>query len=203
MGQRHQFYVKLPQKVIQKSHYLYFSEEDIKHDILAFHHQCHYGTKPLESAKRLLEFYQTFKRSKEFIIPPFEPSFLRQEIANNIEKILQVNWVDGCIEDFTLEGYEIALDPSIIDNDDGITIIDLSQEKPKIAFMFSYDEPLTAEEYVRCYHNHERYLDWKEEWITEQEQKIDELLCFFQQIQLLTLDEIKTMFPKLYEIEQI
>lgn len=215
MGQRHQFYVKLPFEVHQEKErweqnletgrFEMIKKDFLQHPVVALHHQWHYGTLPLKSLKRLLDFYNKSMASD------YDYSLFKKTYGNadDIKMILSVDAEHGEITNFSLESFDVALNPLLADNNDGITIVDLSQDKPKYAFMFLKDKEkvLSAEDYVRYYYNGKEYTRFIAQglsgWDIEHAKKWEEMvlgtLSYYEDIDMLTIEEVKAMFPAMYE----
>lgn len=101
-----------------------------------------------------------------------------------------------------------AKNPLYGDNNDGVTIIDVTNpENPKYAFMFFTEwrglevlKPLTAEQYVRSYYDDAHYKDNKVnvKEVEENEKEITDLASYFNNITLLTERECELLFPSMY-----
>jgi hypothetical protein len=215
MGQRHQFFVKLPFGVHQErevwdnnteTNEWYLARKEFKElDIVALHHQWHYGTLPLKSLKRLIEFYN------KSINSDYKYSLFKKTYgdADDIKLILSVNAEEAEISHFSLLDFNVALNPLLAENNDGITIVDLSHGQARYGFMFLNDieKVLSAEEYVRHYYNGKEYTrfiadqwqGWDADYAIEWEKMVLEHIAYYNDKEMLTIEEVKKMFPAMYE----
>ncbi len=199
MGQRHQIYVKLPYEIVQIDKYN--NNKEIKSNIVAIHHKWLFGTSPVRHLNQFMEFYQ-----KANMYSPLKSSY---DITRKVDQIIAELW------SFLFDKGEYTgahLEPSIIDNplladnDDGITIVDISElDKPKYAFLFldKIHAPLNAIQYMEHYYHNGcySYQNLTIEEIKEHQEEIAELAKKTDAYPVLTWQEIKEMFPAMYKNE--
>jgi hypothetical protein len=219
MGQRHQIYVKMPETL----------------GIAGFHHQWLYGMTAVESLARVVKFYEA--QSK------YGP--LKKCVGYGLSRQSEV--IGAIYSTDVKTGYwhplynflsEIEngetpseiLDPRNGDNNDGITIIDVSQGDLRCCFMNvghlegeAGDKvkklvPISAREYLLAYSpnffDRQGKIDWREREKPDgdntkrfviQDEEFDRVLsalCLIQEkSKLLTLAEVKSMFPAMYKRE--
>lgn len=226
MGQRHQIYVKFPENV----------------GIGGFHHQWLYGMNAIESLNRVVEFYHADSEDK---YGPLKSSTgygldrQSQVIASLYSTCVKTgywhyihNFVADEVKDALRESREYKtpteiLDPRNGDNNDGITIIDVSKGDFRYCFMnIGHLEgevnpkklkPLSAREYLLCYYpeffNKLGRLDWQLKRDTggvkrrpiidkEFDLALHSLLNIEEKAKLLTLAECKKLFPAMYDLKE-
>jgi len=192
MGQRHQLYFKV-------------NESEDKTKIIAFHHQWLYGTLPLKRLKWVLQYeskanqYSSLKNTDSDSYGTNKLTLLTHLITTNAQEGLHSHVINVTEELTETKGkHEGCICPERGDNNDGITVVDLTQKKTKYAFIhFNKDyapalKPLTAEEYVLSYYKEddEKWKNWK----------IHNLCKFINRhTELLTIEELNKMFPTLYK----
>lgn len=210
MGQRHQIYVKMPSKL----------------GIAGFHHQWLYGITAVESLSRVLKFWQN----------QGEYGALKQDTAYGLKRQSEVirsiystdietgywHFVHNLQEND--ETPSEVKDPRNGDNNDGITIIDISNGDFRYCFMnichlegeirsIPKLKPLTAREYLLAYYP--KFFDKKGSRLaqgqsTKEREDIDaetfdrvlmRLLAIEENAKLLTLKECKALFPAMYDLK--
>lgn len=131
MGQRHQIYIRLPQ-VVSK----YSGEVERKELTIGFHHQWLYGATAIQVLDNFLTFYSKAKKDK---YSPFV-SVCGEDVIEVCKTVLSYLPRTGKIENLhSLNdpkgwGYDCTDNPKNGDNNDGITIIDLTGPKPRYSF---------------------------------------------------------------------
>jgi hypothetical protein len=210
MGQRHQIYAKLPSG-----------------KVIGIHHQWLYGRTALKLLVNYLQFLRKVETEDRFnASAPRKECYTRSYQATGV--------LGACYSLIAAEGYfheicpfdqhepsdaEVLADPRQGDNNDGITIIDLSHEKPKFCFMSLHGlecayskrgeikdfKPLSAEQYVSAYYPHWRenkdFNRSKNEIIEcdyDLKGEIKGLLKSLEGYKTLTLAEVKKIFPKMF-----
>ena len=255
MGQRHQIFVKIanPAKHIytrndaeKKALEKEFGTDEFT--ILAYHNQWLYGRSALQNALNLLKFGKQFKREEKTDPKswggyncPFTINGIKQEFSDTKKLVdtiafimnfraTKTAWVNAGIGGnwyIGLEDEGIREDFTRWDNNDGITIIDLVENK--YCFMNIYEQdlerydvlrlpmlkPATAREYVAAYYgetietsnpfyfgDHDRSKVTKT--VAEQQKIVDKNIKLnkgiakgFDKFEVLTLDEIQAMFTKM------
>ena len=205
MGQRHQIYIKLPYKFEQFKDYE--ENKKVKNNVIALHHQWLYGVMALKQLNNFMTFVENGKDNDYFIFGP--KGFDNPE--NCAQYLYATNIEEGYYHRVSIESKELADNPDNGDNNDGITIIDLSGKVPKYCFMFVYAggeycehyKPLTARQYVECYYGEsvlERSKYWQENEDTFRELQKEgfELAEKLERFKVLTYTQVKNIFPKMY-----
>lgn len=208
MGQRHQIYLRLPAQNYGKDNPNTCGEKTV-----GIHHQWLYGKTALKLLKNYLTFMSVADKDDG------KNSFARKYDA--MERLA------ACYSVIPSEGYFHRVhtdleaecdDPRLGDNNDGITIIDISKDEIKYCFMSicgieaeNYKKcpkfkPLTAEQYVTFY-----YPEWRSGFARdrdgnrvdapEHKAEIIELLDFLKNYKTLSLSRVKKIFPKMFSEE--
>lgn len=215
MGQRHQIYLRLPAK--------YYNEGNVNNrdaQTVGLHHQWLYGKTALESLSRALTFFKERLSDKFYKEDPF---FNPAVAAKALQCLYSVNPATGYFHNTHIlresnddegwssggkEGWHPECQaPENGDNNDGITVIDISGDKIRYAFVSighiegegkqpAVGKPLTAKEYFDHYYpaktrNEKSDLD-DLKWFAEG----DALAEFIDSFELLTTAELKKIFPK-------
>jgi len=196
MGQRHQIYVNFPENL----------------GMAGFHHQWLYGMTVIESLARVLKFYQA---SDEY--SPLKTNCRygldrQSEVINSLYSVDIGTGYWHYVHNFIQEkNLDPITDPRLADNNDGITIIDLSKGNFRYCLMSIGHlegevnpkpfKPLTAREYLLCYYP--KFLDKKGKRGNDIDQEIfdrvlSKLLFIEEKAKVLTLSECKKLFPKMY-----
>lgn len=256
MGQRHQIFVKIANPVnhlrLQPSEKKELEKElgTGEFAILAYHNQWLYGRSALHSAIGLLQFGKQFDREKKvdpkswgaydcpFTIGGMGADFnTLEKITSGIAFVMNFRPKNNGSKDAGFDksfyiGKEdegINFDYTIGDNNDGITIIDLVENKYCFMNIYKQDlerydvmrlpelKPVSAKEYVACYYgetiettNPYYFGDHDRSKVTktiDQQQKIVDanikLNCKvakgFDKFELLTKREVDAMFKKKVE----
>jgi hypothetical protein len=209
MGQRHQIYVRFPQKL----------------GIAGFHHQWLYGMNAVKSLARVAEFY---KNSSEYSPLKQSTGYGLHRQSRVIEALYSVDIKSGYWHHVAnlldeVENGETppeVLDPRNGDNNDGITIIDLSKGDFRYCFMSVGHlegevnpetlKPMSALDYLLCYYpafleglGGFKYDAQKREYSTTEREALNEediglaveALNMVDDAKLLTLEEVAEMFP--------
>lgn len=201
MGQRHQIYVKFPAKL----------------GIAGFHHQWLYGMTAVNSLARVLEFYRNQYENK---YGPFQinTGYGLKRQSQVIQAIYSTDVKTGYwhyVHSFQDEQADYAErsphhkypseceDPRLGDNNDGITIIDVSNGDFRYCFMnIAHLEgkagdqvpklvPISAREYLLAYYP---------KFLSDPNPETLLSLCEIEQhAKLLTLSECKALFPEMYK----
>ncbi len=254
MGQRHQIFIRIANPIKHmrglgnKDTKLASLKKQLGNGdtcILAFHHQWLYGRSALANAVRILKFGSQFttkqKLTKDgYEQAPFLPNYMQwyvdelREVTDALAFIMNYQATDepwlkaglnrGCFYIGETDG-NINHDFTMGDNNDGITIIDLVNNK--YCFMNPFEsystedgelhhsasdlptlKPCSAHDYVDCYYGEKLdtcnpyYL--KDKTAEEQAKIIEDniktnamLVKRFKKFKILTLAEIDKMFPKM------
>lgn len=200
MGQRHQIYVRLPKK------YYYPDNPNNRDEVtIGIHHQWLYGQRAILQLNQLLQFID--KRLSED-----KDDYMLKDVGSMqglLESCYSLNALDGYYHnvcDITDETDVIA-DPRNGDNNDGITVIDLSGNKPTYCFVSLHGieatkqpkaklKPISAEEYYRCYYpiGHSKSNEMVPEFHVKSEACLQELRRF----DVISLERLKKIFPEMY-----
>lgn len=246
MGQRHQIFLKIVNPVEHMTKYARISPSEKaelikefgtgKYSILAYHDQWLYGRSALQTAMNLLKFAKQFtveektkdSRANTSPICPYgiESKYKTSEkLSSAIGFIMNYRPIKtdyssaGIGESFyigkTDEG--INFDFTLGDNNDGITIIDMVENKycfmnintqrrnAHSASQLPQYKPSTAKQYVKAYYG-ETEGTINDYYIKDKTPKeIEKVLAYnkrmnakcykpFEKFELLTIDEIKEMF---------
>lgn len=224
MGQRHQIYIRLPKKQYSQSN----NPNNRPAITVGLHHQWLYGRRAVLSLAQALKFLKLNLTQDDGNIDCkyiFNPS----EAADMVKAVYQVdidegyyhrvhlmrdndddsNWSNGGRDSW----YECCQRPEDGDNNDGITVIDLSGKQIKYAFLSvrhlegeidpEVGKPMSALEYFNCYYP--KATRQKELKNSKPEHKADNLAFFLsaleackyaQEFKVLTRAELKKIFPK-------
>lgn len=195
MGQRHQIYYEAPE--------IYYNANNPNNKpahIEALHHQWLYGSLPIKALSRLVQFIQNDGLE-----------YLSSKPINDIMKaIYSIDYATGYYDPPHLITQEITgksgIDFKNGDNNDGITILKLPKypdKKLKYCFMafcgtegqrsLENFKPFSAEEYFASYYPNK---DAKTPNISKE---LDMLKVGYGTIELLTLEEVKAMFPASFQ----
>lgn len=215
MGQRHQIYVRLPKVDYGKSNPNTRGEKTI-----GIHHQWLYGKTALKLLKQYLEF-NAIKDAEDKKFDSFTRNYDQLEKLAACYSLLAAEGYYHGVYQFTEENDKDCLaDPRLGDNNDGITVIDLS--KPEIEYCFMSIghieatngencrvlKPLSAIEYVTYYYPHwqkglvQSRSDDKLEPCPELQAEISALAEFFKGYKVLSLARVKKIFPKMFKDEK-
>lgn len=213
MGQRHQIYVRLPKVYYNKGNH---NNRDTK--VIGFHHQWLYGWR----ACRLLSNFLTFmKNADEYVFND------QDRLTNIAEKCYSID-VPLAYEHgvHPLSADEIY-DPRNCDNNNGITVIDLTGKEPKYAFLslhgmecggegfevqhpndpdrgqdVSYKNfsPLDSVHWIRLHYGN----DWQAKFRMDGKHGLTayESVDMLKDYQLLSVEELAEIFPKMVTLNE-
>lgn len=215
MGQRHQIYFIFPKEFAIKMYEDSYEEKVVEHYIIPMHHQWLYGQIAIKQLMYFLRYCRGIVNNEEEYHPLINKT-RRDEIPFLLKSLYSTN-PEGYYHSVSVESKELADDPNLGDNNDGITIIDLRNiEKVKYCLMFLWDQenddevvtieaykPLTAKEYVDFYYP-QRYLDklfnYNEEG--DEDSFKEETTFIISEIErlstLMTKEEVLELFPTLH-----
>ena len=222
MGQRHQTFIKVLNPVKLKRNYANPTDKKLarkmfgsgKHTIIAIHHQWLYGRSAVYNIKHILnltehmnEYTNPFSENYSFdsLEQYIKEVMMLLQVQTNplhprgtgIERMIFLN--SECIdEDGKYDSkWDIRLNFTYGDNNDGISIIDTIERKYCLMNISTYEPindvhrlqsmlPYSADDYVNCYYS-------------ESEHVRDNILCCNQlkRFPILNLKEIQKMFPKM------
>jgi hypothetical protein len=222
MGQRHQTFIKVLNPVKLKRNYANPTDKKLarkmfgsgKHTIIAIHHQWLYGRSAVYNIKHILnltehmnEYTNPFSENYSFdsLDEYIKEVMMLLQVQTNplhprgtgIERMIFLN--SECIdEDGKYDSkWDIRLNFTYGDNNDGISIIDTIERKYCLMNISTYEPindvhrlqsmlPYSADDYVNCYYS-------------ESEHVRDNILCCNQlkRFPILNLKEIQKMFPKM------
>ena len=188
MGQRHQLYFRTWGEKDRKES----TDRAIKPRWHCFHSQWCYGSMPL----RLLKWVLEFESNADAYCKLSRKEITRDDIREVITQLISTNAADGYHQSVLVEDELMVKgipDPNLGDNNDGITVLDLTGKRPKYAFVLLEDEtgyaPLTGEQYAAGYYQ-KGSKDWKAF-------KIDSWHKYIQKhADLLTVEELAEFFPR-------
>ena len=223
MGQRHQIFIKVNNPLKLKRVYANDTDKKLarkmfgsgKHTIIAIHHQWLYGRSAVFNIKHIFnltehmnEYNNPFSEGYSFcsLEEYIKDVMTLLQVQTNplhprgtgIERMIFLN--SECIdEDGKYDSkWDIRLNFTYGDNNDGISIIDTIERKYCLMNISSYSPeytdvhrlqsmlPYSADDYVNCYYS-------------ESEHVRDNILCCNQlkRFPILNLKEIQKMFPKM------
>ena len=222
MGQRHQIFIKVLNPVKLKRNYANDTDKKLarkmfgsgKHTILAIHHQWLYGRSAVYNIKHILNLTENMNEYTN----PFSENYSFDSLEQYIKEVMMLLQVQtnplhprgtgiermhflnsDCIdEDGKYDSkWDIRLNFTYGDNNDGISIIDTIERKYCLMNISTYEPindvhrlksmlPYSADDYVNCYYS-------------ESEHVRDNILCCNQlkRFPILNLKEIQKMFPKM------
>ncbi len=205
MGQRHQIYVKLPATNYGKGNC-----NNRPSRVIGLHHQWLFGQTALISLARVMSFLGA-KENAKYCSLRGRGSYEAIEILSALYSIDAATGYYHRVHDISTE--DSCQDPRLGDNNDGITIIDLSKDTVKYCFMrldglgrgdaadgIPNLKPLSAKKYLAAY-----YPDFETNSDPENLEfnaKNRELVAGFENQKLLTLSEVKKIFPKMFVEEK-
>lgn len=203
MGQRHQIYIKLPKAL----------------GIAGLHHQWLFGANAVTTLARVLNFY-----TKQGDCGPLteDLSYGKRRQVEAVRSLYSLDQETGywhyvhnlhdaeetyAERDPNYVNPPEVIDPRNGDNNDGITIIDVSKGDFRYAFMSighleGEVDPkpltiLTAEEYLNCYYPN--YL-FSKKLNSATRKKAETAIKYIERnAKVLTLAEVKKMFPAMFK----
>ena len=223
MGQRHQIFIKVNNPLKLKRNYATDTDKKLarkmfgsgKHTIIAIHHQWLYGRSAVYNIKHILNLTENMNEYTNPFSEGYSFCSLEEYIKDvmtllqvqtnplhprgtGIERMIFLN--SECIDENGKydSKWDIRLNFTYGDNNDGISIIDTIERKYCLMNISSYDAeynsvnrlqsmlPYSADDYVNCYYS-------------ESEHVRDNILCCNQlkRFPILNLKEIQKMFPKM------
>lgn len=204
MGQRHQVYLKLPE--------VYYNENNPNNtsQVIGIHHQWLFGQRAVLQLLQCLKFIESQDEYGPFVGRRY------YDTEEALGALYSVNAQDGYFHithPITKDLEENGNDPGQFDNNDGITIIDVSGKTVKYCFMSLHHlegeaadkvenlVPLNAHEYLHAYYPKYKTAKGKKkqdkDFYNKSRQAIENLKSF----EVLTLKEVKEIFPSLYGIK--
>lgn len=201
MGQRHLILVKLPYEVD-----LAITEGDkntVKSSIVPIYNGWLYGRGPVQN---LIQFIQYVKRDRQNEYPMFNKGSAAHSsrVISCIKMLCSLDFQGGSYNDVLVEGADIAQNPSLEDNNDGVTVIDISEKKIKYCFFFFHGGdratlmPMSAEAYMRYYYNDAYYESREPEYKEAVEKEIAKLINQTSKLELISFEELSDMFPDMF-----
>jgi len=216
MGQRHQTFIFVENRNNTKPNDKISFGTD-KNTVLVYHNQWLYGRSALFECAKVLRFCS--EKDQDIYRTLYADS--TKELSEHLLSLLQINQqfhggVTGVgFHSYYLKNTEFPSMRDFIDsgdNNDGVTIIDAINKK--YCFMafcgLECDEstreqivnykPMSAEDYVLSY-----YPNKKANWVkppADLSESIDAALNMFRDYQVLTLPELREIFPKQTEFNE-
>jgi len=207
MGQRHQVYLRLPE--------VYYNPRNPNNKpvtTIGIHHQWLYGQTALIMLKNFMTFWENTKDDK---YSPFV-KWRSSDVQGILNGIYSIDYVRGYYHSVHQLEAGCCLDPRLGDNNDGITIIDVTGENPEYCFMaicgLEGDKscavkdliPLSAHQYVSAYYPH--YLtettatNFREEVVDLKEFHLETkgLIKTLANYKVLTPKQVQDIFPLMY-----
>lgn len=224
MGQRHQLYVRIKGKADRDG-------KNAKPIMLGFHHQWLFGKTAMQTLIRALKFADA-SLSDKFHSVLREPYDAGQDASRALQAVFSVDADSGYFHSvwpfqFNGDKSDNASDclenPMLGDNNNGITIIDLTGDKPKYCFMslhhleclngvdddFEVENlvPIDAQRWIELHYPLNPKADyytkgeraWKAEDVKENIKECKDLVKALSKYDVLTLKEVKAMFPKMFK----
>jgi hypothetical protein len=188
MGQRHQIYAVVQNEVGASK-------------VIGIHHQWLYGRTALKLLINAIKLQENGEDS---------PYKVFSKGSANLEVLAFA--YSGLIEEGYFHqvhplGHDQTTNPNTGDNNDGITIISFLNEKPEYCFLSlegsEHDDevernvPLSAEQYIGIYYPKDN-KGYSEQDKKELEDEINGLLNYLKEFNVLTLNQVKEIFPALY-----
>lgn len=229
MGQRHQIFLKIYNPVKSSNNKLKGEELSkakkmfgtSTYTILALHHQWLYGQSAVVNVKNMLDITRESENSYH---NPFTKDFVMYSIDEFIEKammMLQVQpnplhprgiGIERLIflnkECFDCDGkyvpsWDMREDFTLGDNNDGITIVDTISRKYCMINIFTYDvSDKLEEDYTGIYNLPSMTpcsaMEYAEAYYPDEESN-KEICDLLSENKVLTLEEVKKLFPKCYK----
>jgi hypothetical protein len=228
MGQRHQIYLKLPARFYYEGNC-----NNRPETVIGIHHQWLYGQKAIKLCSNAMKF---IKNQDEY--GPLTKTSGVSDAMEALSSIYSLDIESGYYhQTHPLWAYkddrevigEVGAeckDPRKGDNNDGITIIDLTGEKPKYCFMSichlecaeetrEYVKnfiPMSAHDYVKAYYpKYEKETKVKVKGHDGKTKEVDntefhaeskKIVEFMAQFEVLTLREVKKIFPAMFKKEK-
>jgi hypothetical protein len=223
MGQRSQIYIKVLNPVKLKRNYANDTDKKLarkmfgsgKHTILAIHHQWLYGRSVVYNIKHILNLTENMNEYTN----PFSENYSFDSLEQYIKEVMMLLQVqtnplhprgtgiermiflnsESIDENGKYDSkWDIRLNFTYGDNNDGISIIDTIERKYCLMNISSYNPeytdvnrlqsmlPYSADDYVECYYPNSEHVR-------------DNILCCNQlkRFPILNLKEIQKMFPKM------
>lgn len=231
MGQRHQLFLKVNNPYKNKRNYSSNDDKKLmrkifgsgKHTIIALHHQWLYGRSAVGVINHILNI--TNPDTMNEYNNPFGESYMIESLEKYITDIMMLLQVQTnpkfprgvgiermtflnseCIDDNGKydSRWDMRLDFTMGDNNDGVSIIDTIERKYCLMNIFSQEIgdtsvsnlptmiPCSAEDYVDSYYPQEEHIR-------------DNILCCLplKHYGILTLKEVSKMFPKMNLIKEL
>lgn len=230
MGQRHQLFLKVNNPYKNKRNYSSNDDKKLmrkifgsgKHTIIALHHQWLYGRSAVSVINHILNV--TNPNTMNEYNNPFGESYMIESLEKYIDDIMMLLQVQTdpkfprgvgiermtflnseCIDEGKYDSrWDMRLDFTMGDNNDGVSIIDTIERKYCLMNIFSQEIgdtsvsnlpsmiPCSAEDYVDSYY-------------PQEENVRDNILCCLplKHYGILTLKEVSKMFPKMNLIKEL
>ncbi len=217
MGQRHQVFIRIKNPI--KGSRTFWSDEDKKrgrklfgngnYTTLAFHHQWLYGRSAVVNIQSIIEFTDNMSEYTNPLHEGYMSNSL-DDYINTITMVLSVQKHPMHPRGYGIERFHFLNDDDTDynikdnftwgDNNDGVTLIDIEKRTYCLVNIFDYDkeygsvyslpsmQPSSALDYINAYYPDED---------SHNEQFLSELGLIDTKV--MTLSDIKKMFPKMYK----
>ncbi len=212
MGQRHQLYIRIKGK-----------SGPI---MLGYHHQWLFGKTAMQTLERVLTFASASLEDK--YSPLNEPYDNGYSASNALESVISTDYKTGyhhgvcAFQHQRLDSDnspDVLQNPMLGDNNNGITIVDLTGDKPKYCFMslthlecldgvpscFEVENlvPIDAETWINLHYPKDTknvyYKDWPKAELVAHAKERTRLVKALSKYKALTQAEVKKMFPKMFK----
>lgn len=211
MGQRHQIYVALPEK-----YYYEGNPNNRPQTVIGIHHQWLYGYNAIRRLRNFVEFYKNSDKK----YGPFSPKTSVDHAMGALTALYSIDVQDGYyhgVHDIYEDGKGVeCFDPRKGDNNNGITIIDLTQPELKYCFMsvghlecldktmenrYKNFSPMSAEDYLLLHYPKIRSI--QEVDPDAETFRLEAIRCLeeLEPSKVLKLSEVKKLFPAMFLAE--
>lgn len=171
--------------------YYIYNGEDNKINKVGFHMQVCCGDDTLCLLEQVLLFTEKYSKYKLNVLinPKYDFDNKSIKLLESLTGVIHRNGI--FLYPHKLDN-DICSNPLIADNNDGIFIVDLRYKRPKYSLMNSYFQIVSPLEYFNIYKN--EYTD-QDEILKE----IPDIINNIEKFEELSIDEIKYLFPKMYQ----
>lgn len=211
MGQRHQLYFRVKKQTGIPP------EEETK--VFGYHHQWLWGVEALNTLTRVLKAYEASNQYH-----PLKSNHLGFEYVNGcLEALISSDYQTGYYHEvWAFQGQKdpkhneptCILDPRKGHNNNGITIVDFADKYPKYCFMsighleclkegarYKNFEPISAAQWFSLHYDLEK-LQYDGHKNATFLKRALEYVSYLDTADILTLEEVKEIFPAMFEDNQ-
>lgn len=197
MGQRHQIYFILPNKITFKDE----MGDEVTSNVFGLHHQWLYGLTAGEMAKQFLGFADIDMASR---YSKLAGKYSENETATILTMLYSIRPADGYYHGVYALDEATLRNPMMGDNNDGITVFDLRGDKPKYCLMYLHDGdilkakvPVHAYDYALEYYGLQALAGT--EYTLEEQRILSSLINDVgNRYELLTTEELEKVFPDMF-----